>query len=70
MILDLIKNRIWQLKLSLVNRKCYLTGKNLRYKLCYCGRKQIRDSISSKYLNDDIWVCSKEYLRLLRSNIL
>ncbi len=70
MISDLIKNRIWQLKFSFFSRKCYFTRQNLRYKLCYCGRKQIRDSISNKYLNDDIWVCSKEYLKLLRSNIL
>jgi hypothetical protein len=70
MIFDLIKNRIWQLRLSLFNRKCYFTGQSLQYKLCYCGRKQIRDSISSKYLNDDIWICSKEYLRFLRSDIL
>jgi hypothetical protein len=70
MISELIKNRIWQLKWSLLSRKCYFTGQNLQYKLCYCGRKQIRDSISSQYLNDDIWLCSKEYLKLLRSNIL
>lgn len=70
MISDIIQGRIWQLKLSLFNRKCYFTGKNLQYKLCYCGRKQIRDSISSRFLNDDIWLCSKEYLKLLKSNIL
>jgi hypothetical protein len=70
MISDLIKNRIWQLKLSFFNRKCYFTGQKLQYKLCYCGRKQIKDSISYRYLNDDIWVSSKEYLKLLKSNIL
>ncbi len=44
MIFDSIKNRVWQLKLSLFSRKCYFTGQNLQFKLCYCGRKQIKDT--------------------------
>jgi hypothetical protein len=70
MISDLIKYRLWKLKWSLFSRKCYITGQNLQFKLCYCGRKQIKDSISYRYLNDDIWLSSKEYLKLLRTNIL
>jgi hypothetical protein len=70
MVLKLIKNRDWKLRFSLLKRCCYLSGENLTLKYCYVGRKPIKDIFGNKYLNDDIWISQREYLKMLRNDIL
>lgn len=63
-----MKNRIWNLRLSLSNRICYISGTNLRYKFAYRGRKPLKNIMSgNKVINDDVWICQREYLNLILS---
>jgi len=64
-----LKNRQWNLRLSLSNRVCYISGKPLKYCLAYRGRKQISGLLTSyKTYADDIWISQEEYLRLISLN--
>lgn len=64
---NLTKNRIWKLHFSFLKRYCYITGKSLRFKWAYRGRKKVRYPVlfGGDYLYDDIWLSSQEYLNLL-----
>lgn len=70
MILEkILLNRLWDLKLSLHKRFCYISGENLRFKICYRGRKKIYSLVSGPNgFDDDIWLSQKEYLSKLSKN--
>ena len=70
MICEIIYDREWQLKYSLLNRKCYFSGQPLRFQPCYVGRKKIRSLLSKRYQNDDIWISQKEYLNMIENGMV
>lgn len=57
-------NRNWNLRLSLYNRKCYISGRSLWWALAYKGT---RTGMNSK---DTIWLSKDEYLKNLANNNL
>lgn len=70
MLSEIIHNRDWKLKYSFLNRKCYFSGKPLRYRFCYLGRKKIHNIISKQNDNEDIWITQKEYLNLIQNQMV
>lgn len=63
-----LKNRTWNLRLSLSRRICYISGANLQFKLAYRGRKLLKNIMSqNKITSDDVWISQKEYLNLVLS---
>lgn len=66
MIEKFLKNRHWTFHFSFYDRRCYLSGNSIKWCWAYRGRKKIFNPILSKYyLNDDLWLSQKEYLKLL-----
>jgi hypothetical protein len=41
MISDIIYDRKWIFKYSILNRKCYFSGQSLQFQPCYLGRKKL-----------------------------
>jgi hypothetical protein len=70
MISEIIYNREWILKYSLLNRKCYFSGQSLRFQPCYIGRKKIRSVLSKRYQNDDIWISKDQYLSMIKNGMV
>ena len=71
MIPEILKNRYWDLRFSFIKRHCYITGNNIWSELAYRGRKKIYTITQGLYaLNDDIWLCKKEYLYRLSNDQL
>jgi hypothetical protein len=70
MILEkILSNRVWDLRLSFINRCCYISGDKLWLKLAYRGRKKIHSlAYGPQSLNDDVWLGQKEYLYRLSKN--
>lgn len=68
---NLINNRVWELHFSFLKRNCYISGKPLKFKYAYRGRKKVRHPVlfGGDYLYDDIWLSSEEYLTLLSKGI-
>jgi|APGre2960657373_1045057.scaffolds.fasta_scaffold54397_2 hypothetical protein len=63
----ILDNREWSLQLSFNKRCCYLSGKNLWFKLAYRGRKKIWSIIDNgRQMNDDIWLSDIEYHNMIR----
>lgn len=66
MFAKILRGRQWNLKFSILNRSCYLSGQNLKFTWCYRGRKKIFfPLIGYYYHNDDIWVSQSQYLKLI-----
>jgi hypothetical protein len=64
-----LKNRFWELKLSISKRICYLSGENIRFKFAYRGRKPIKSILyGNTTVYDDIWISQKSYVDLILSN--
>ena len=70
MISKIVQDREWKLKLSFLDRKCYFSGESLKYKLCYVGTKKIHNIVNNKYTNDTIYITQKEYLKILKNNLV
>jgi hypothetical protein len=71
MFRKILSNRQWSFRLSLKNRICYITGKNLWFKYAYRGQKNTYDiSNHRKVIIDEIWIDSEEYYKLLLNGIL
>jgi len=67
MLDKILKDRFWSHQFSFLKRRCYITGKPLRFKWGYRGRKKIWFPVllGGNSLNDDIWLSTEEYLVLL-----
>ena len=64
-----LKNRYWDLKLSINKRSCYISGENIQFKFAYRGRKPIRTIFSgNKVIYDDVWISQKAYSDLILLN--
>lgn len=64
-IVNTLKHRSWDHKFSILNRKCYITGKCLWLKWCFRGRKPTTNIMCrNKIINDDIWLSSEQFLHI------
>jgi len=70
MIYSILKNRQWIKKYCFFKRNCYLTGKNLQFKICYVGRRKINNIANHNYNNDDIWISKNEYQNIITFNVV
>lgn len=67
----ILKDRVWNLHFSFLNRHCYISGQNIKWGWAYRGRKKIFNPFISKYyLNDDIWITQNEYLKLISKGVI
>jgi hypothetical protein len=60
----ILRNRLWYLRFSFKQRRCYISGNSLWCSLAYKGVKP-----NTSYL-DDMWLSKKEYLQNLSYNNL
>lgn len=69
---NIFNNRYWVLRFSFCKRRCYLSGKSLKFRWAYRGRRKVWYPVmgGGNYLNDDIWLNKNEYLTLLSKGIV
>lgn len=71
MLFSFLRDRDWKRKFSFLNRKCYVTGKSLKFTIAYRGRKYILNFVSgNRPIIDDVWLSKTEFLSRYSRNQL